>query len=194
MLAAVVALVLFILLLGRSILVANDPPRGHVDAAVVLQGSIAAEKARIAGAVELLRRGTAGRVLISVPKESYWGQSIPPIARAWIEREYGNDFAARVDFCETGADVDSTRQEAQVLAGCIRDRKWTAVAIVTSDYHTRRAGMIWRRVVGQVGAGIRLWIEGVNDPEFSQPWWKHRQGAKVFVMESVKLVSAYFGG
>ena len=86
LLAAAIVVVVCLLLWGGDLLIASDLPPNHVDAAVVLQGSMAAEKARIAGAMDLLRRGVAGRALLSVPKESYWGESIPPVARAYLER------------------------------------------------------------------------------------------------------------
>jgi uncharacterized SAM-binding protein YcdF (DUF218 family) len=174
-------------------LIASDPPPGHVDAAIVLQGSIAAEKARITGAINLLQRGVADRALLSVPKESYWGQSVPPVARAYLERNYGGDLAARIDFCETSGEVNSTVQEVEALSPCIREHHWQSIMIVTSDYHTRRAGMLWRRGIGHDPA-IHIWIEGVTDPEFQQPWWRHRQSAKVWVMESSKLVWTMLGG
>jgi uncharacterized SAM-binding protein YcdF (DUF218 family) len=192
LLAAAVVIVLCLLRWGSDLLIASEPAPGHVDAAIVLQGSIAAEKARIAGAMNLLQRGVADRVLLSVPKESYWGQAIPPAARAYVERNYGGDLAARVDFCETGGDVNSTAQEAQALSPCIREHHWQSIVIVTSNYHTRRAGTLWRRTTEH--DPIRLWIEGVPDPEFQQPWWRHRQSAKIWVMETAKLVWAAFGG
>ncbi len=159
----------------------------------MLQGSVAAEKVRVDGAVNLLQQGIAGRVLLSVPKESYWGQSIPPIARAYLERKYGADVANRVDFCETSEDVNSTDQEAQVLRPCIQECQWRSIMVVTSDYHTRRAGIIWRKVL-KPDSDIQVWIEGVNDPEFQRPWWRQRQSAKTFFMESAKLVWTVFGG
>src|SRR5579863_8968869 len=82
--AVVGALVAFLLAWGGKLLVVSDPLPGHVDAAVVLQGSIAAEKARIAGAVSLVQRNIADRVVVSIPAESYWGQSLPPVARAYM--------------------------------------------------------------------------------------------------------------
>jgi hypothetical protein len=63
---------------------------------------------------------------------------------------------------------------------------------VTSNDHTRRAAMLWRRTTEH--DPIRLWIDGVPDPEFQQPWWRHRQSAKIWVMETAKLVWAAFGG
>jgi hypothetical protein len=178
---------------GSRLLIANEATPGHVDAAVVLQGSIAAEKVRIGGAVDLLQRNVADRVLLSVPKESYWGQSIPPVARAYLDHIYGNGLAARFDFCETSAEVNSTSQEAQALRPCIAEHHYRSIEIVTSNYHTRRAGIIWRKMKGD-GPPIDVWIDGVADPEFQQPWWRHRQSAKTFFMETAKLVWTLLGG
>lgn len=178
---------------GGDLLIANDLPPGRVDAAIVLQGSIAAQKDRIGGAINLLQRGVADRVLLSVPKESYWGQSVPPAARSYLERKYGSDLAARVDFCETTGDVNSTVQEAQVLRLCIQEHHWRSIVIVTSNYHTRRAGMLWRKITRH-DPTFHMWVEGVADSEFQQPWWQHRQSAKIWLAESFKLVWAMLGG
>jgi len=191
--AAAIVVVLFLLFIGDNLLIASDPVPAHVDAAIVLEGSIAAEKARVAGAVDLLQRGIADRVLLGVPKESYWGQSIPPIARAYFQRTYGGDLAARVDFCETDRDVDSTLQEAQALDSCIGEQHWRSIVIVTSNYHTRRAGMLWRRMTRH-DPNIQIWIDGVTDPEFRQPWWRHRQSAKIWALEATKLIWVTLGG
>jgi uncharacterized SAM-binding protein YcdF (DUF218 family) len=193
LLAAAIVVAVCLLRWGGDLLIASEPAPEHVDAAIVLQGSIAAEKARIAGAMDLLRRGVADRALLSVPKESYWGQSIPPVARFYLERNYGSDLAARVDFCETGGDVDSTVQEAQAVSPCIQEHHWQSIVIVTSNYHTRRAGILWRKVTRR-DPKIRIWIEGVTDPEFQQPWWRHRQSAKIWVMETTKLLWTVLGG
>jgi uncharacterized SAM-binding protein YcdF (DUF218 family) len=190
---AAIIVVLCFMRWGDDLLIADQPPPRHVDAAIVLQGSIAAEKARIAGAITLLQQGVADRALLSVPKESYWGQSIPPVARAFLERTYGSDLAARVDFCETGAEVNSTLQEARAMSPCIREHHWQSIVIVTSNYHTRRARMIWRKITGP-NPDVHMGIEGVPDPEFQLPWWRHRQSAKIWLMESLKLVWAAFGG
>lgn len=193
LLAAATVVSVCLLIWGGDLLIAVDPPSAHVDAVVVLQGSIAAEKARIAGAIALLQQGVADRALLSVPKESYWGQSIPPVARSYLERNYGNALAGRVDFCETNADVNSTMQEAQAVMPCIQAHHWQSVVIVTSNYHTRRARLLWRKTVKN-DPKIHIWVEGVVDPEFKQPWWRHRQSAKVWLTEFSKLVWATFGG
>jgi uncharacterized SAM-binding protein YcdF (DUF218 family) len=191
--AAAALIAICLLCWGDELLIAIHPPPQRVDVAIVLQGSIAAEKARIAGAIALLRGGIADRALLSVPKESYWGQAIPPVARAYLERNYGTDLAARIDFCETSGEVNSTVQEVQALRPCIGEHHWQSVVIVTSNYHTRRAGMLWRRAAGK-DPRIHVWVEGVIDPEFQRPWWRHRQSAKTWVMEFSKLVWAMLGG
>jgi len=179
--------------LGGALLISERPPTEHANGAVVLQGSIEGQKVRIAGAIGLLQQGIVDSVLLSVPKESYWGQSIPPVARRYLERTYGADVAAHIDFCETGATVNSTAEEMKALAPCIRDHRWQSMVVVTSDYHTRRAGLIWRRFAAHE-PGMRLWIVGVQDPEFQRPWWRHRQSAKIFINEFTKLVWTSFGG
>jgi uncharacterized SAM-binding protein YcdF (DUF218 family) len=186
-----VVLVIALLRWGGSALIAGDPLPAHVDAAVVLQGSIAGEIARIAGAMHLLQQGVAGRVVLSVPQQSYWGEAIPPMARRYLERNYGSELASRVDFCETGPDVNSTADEAHTLGRCLRQQGWRSVAVVTSDYHTRRAGMLWKKIFPKEDPGARLWIHGVPDPEFeAHGWWRNRRYAKTWFMESLKLIWA----
>ena len=184
-----VVLALCFLHWGGYLLVAKDSLPDRVDAAVVLQGSIASERARIAAAMALLQQGSAGRVALSVPKESYWGEEIPPIARQYLEKNYGADLAGRVDFCETGVDLNSTEQEAQALSPCIQQHRWKTIALVTSNYHSRRAGMIWRRTLPKRDPSIYLSVDGVADPEY-QPrgWWRQQLYAKIWFMEFTKLV------
>jgi uncharacterized SAM-binding protein YcdF (DUF218 family) len=193
LIVAAVVIALCLLCWGGDLLIASDPLSEHVDAAIVLQGSIAAEKVRTAGAIDLLQRGVVDRALLSVPKESYWGQSIPPVVRTYLERNYGTDLTARVDFCEIGEQVNSTWEEAQAVRLCIQEHHWQSIVIVTSNYHTRRSGIIWRRVTKN-DPKTRIFIKGVTDPEFQQPWWRHRQSAKVWVMETTKLVWTALGG
>lgn len=193
LLAAAILLALCVLRWGDDVLIVNEPVPGHADAAVVLQGSIVAEKVRIAGAIDLLQQQRVDRVLISLPKESYWGQSIPTMARSYLERQYGNYVAGRIDFCETSADVNSTWQEARAVRSCLQERNLQSIVIVTSNYHTRRAGLIWRSATRHE-PNIHISIEGVNDPEFQRPWWRYRQSAKIWLMETMKLIWAIFGG
>ncbi len=181
--------IFFSLRWGGELLISSQPLPPAVDAAAILQGSILGEKARVAGAVRLWQQGTAKRILLSVPAESYWGRPVAPTAYAYIEKTYGRAAADSVDFCTTGPDVDSTEQEAGVLVACIREHGWNSVAVVTSDYHTRRAGIIWRRTLSRQASSVQLWVYGVSDPEFhARGWWRDRRSSKTWLMESTKLL------
>jgi uncharacterized SAM-binding protein YcdF (DUF218 family) len=187
-----VALILSIMRWGGYLLISDDPLPQRVDGAVVLQGSVPGERARVAGAVRLLVQRTIDRVLLSVPKESYWGQAVAPIALADVERRYGSEVARHVEFCEMDG-TDSTEEEATALAECIRERQWRSVAVVTSDYHTRRAGIIWRRVLRN-NSSFRMFMHAVPDPEFQAAgWWRKRRWAKTWFFEVLKLASSLVG-
>jgi DUF218 domain len=174
---------------GGDLLIHKDSLPTHVDAAVVLQGSLTGERARLAGAMSLLQQGIPNRLLLSVPRESYWGAPVPPMARDFLEKNYGPDAANRVDFCETGADVNSTEEEARALDHCVQQHGWHSIIVVTSNYHTRRAGMIWRKTIKQQDPSMHLWVYGVDDPEFqARGWWRKRLYAKTWLLEFTKLI------
>jgi hypothetical protein len=192
-----VALVFFIVAIaavcllrwGGILLVSSDTLPAHSDVAVVLQGSVLGEMARVAGAVRLLQRGVPAQALLSVPEVSYWGSSAPEDARSYLERTYGPAIAGRFVFCETGPEVNSTREEAEALLPCIHQHNWQTVIVVTSDYHSRRAGFLWRQAVRRSGLPIRLWVDGVPDPEFqARGWWRKRTYAKTWYEEFTKLI------
>ena len=183
-----VALLAGLLRWGGYLLISDDPLPSQVDAAVVLQGSVLGQRARVAGAVRVLREGKTSRILVSVPRESYWGQSVTPIAYADIKNKYGEDTASHIDFCEID-DVDSTEEEAAALGKCIDERGLHSIAVVTSDYHTRRTGIIWRRMLRKRHSSVHLWVHAVPDPEFHpSQWWRERRSAKTWLMESTKLL------
>lgn len=180
---------LFLVLLYRLgfVLSASDALPSHADAAIVLQGSIAAENARVAGAVPLVRTGTVSRIVLSIPRESYWGEMSEPAARQYMEKQYG--LTDNVEFCETGPEVNSTEEEAKALAHCLAQHGWRSVVVVTSSYHTRRAGLIWRRTLRGQTPTPTVWVHGVDDPEWSPThWWRTRIYAKTAFLESSKLL------
>jgi uncharacterized SAM-binding protein YcdF (DUF218 family) len=182
-------LVAFLLLWGGRLLDSSDPVPAHVDAAVVLEGSLASQSVRLAAAMELLRQGVPERVLLPIPQLSYWGDPVPPMARRFLETNYGPALTSKVDFCDMSADVNSTFQEVHALGKCIQERGWDRIIVVTSNYHTRRAGLIWRRVMAKDNPKLQIWMHGVADPDF-QPdgWWRNRLWAKTWFLESTKLI------
>lgn len=188
----IVILLCCILRWGGHWLVRSDQLPPSADAAIVLEGSIQGEQARLAGAMSLLRQGRIPRVLLGLPKQSYWGEPLAPAASAYLQRTFGHD-AGEVDFCEV--DADSTAEEAAALLPCIGARGLHSIVIITSDYHTRRAGIIWRRVLRGHSPELQIWIHGIADPEYSaEGWWRRRLWAKTWFFELTKLMWTEFGG
>ena len=57
---------------------------------------------------------------------------------------------------------------------------------MTSDYHTRRAGAIYR----DAASGIEVHVVAARDENFTADgWWKSREGRKVFLNEWLKTVA-----
>jgi uncharacterized SAM-binding protein YcdF (DUF218 family) len=190
---ALVLLVMATLRWGGYVLIGSDSLPAHADGAVVLQASLPSENARITGAVNLLQEGVVDKVLLSLPKEGFWGQSFPEMAHAYLEREYGADLGSRFGFCVTGPDVNSTEEEARAIMPCIEAQDWHSFIVVTSNFHSRRAGMIWRRVWKKSRFSARIWVDGVPDPSFRpNGWWYHRLYAKTWFFESSKLLWSIF--
>jgi len=194
MTVVVVILLVSVLRWGAYLLISNDPLHPQADAAIVLQGSIVGERVRLGGAAGLLQQGITDRILVSIPRESYWGQAMPPIAYAYIKKMYGTDVAGHVDLCQSD-DVDSTEEEARLLETCINQHAWHSVVIVTSDYHTRRAEKIWRRMLRRQHSSLLVQVHGVVDPEFhASGWWRDRRSAKIWALECTKLLWTLAGG
>jgi len=175
---------------GGYLLISNDVLPSHADGAVILQASVISEEVRIAGAVRLLQHGVVDHIILSIPKTGYWDQSFPSLARTYLEKHYGHDTASRFQFCET-VNIDSTEQEAMAIMPCIRQYHWSSIIVVTSNFHSRRAGLIWRRTWKHAQPPVQMWVDGVDDPLF-QPagWWHHRRYAKTWLFESSKLLWA----
>jgi uncharacterized SAM-binding protein YcdF (DUF218 family) len=192
-LLAIAAAVTATLRWGGYLLIEGDRLPAHVDAAIVLQGSTEAEKVRVAGAMNLLRQGIAQNVLLSIPPHLFWDEPALPAAHAYLERKYGPDATQRVYFCEVGPNVNSTEGEAMYLETCIRERGWKSIAVVTSNYHSRRAAMLWRRMLRHQNSGTEFCLYEVPDPDFqAQGWWRKRLYAKTWFFEFTKLIWAVF--
>jgi hypothetical protein len=139
----------------------------------------------------LLQRGTVNQVAISIPRESYWGEEISPIARQYFEKTYGAELAGKVYFCETEPELNSTHQEAQALSPCIREHGWSTIVLMTSNYQSRRVAMIWGKALPKGDSSLHMSVEGVADPEYQpQGWWRQRESTEIWLRESAKLVWA----
>jgi len=82
----------------------------------------------------------------------------------------------------------NTREEAQILGDLAADRGWRRVLLVTSNYHTRRARYIFRRVFPPQ---VTILMVSVRDADFDpDSWWESRQGRKLFLLETAGYLAA----
>lgn len=190
-LVVILALIVFAMLRwGGYLLVHSDALPSHAGGIVVLDaGAGVSEDARITGAIHILNQGIVNQMLLSLPKQGFWGQSIPGVARAYLEKKYGGEIASHIGFCETDSNVNSTEEEAQAVMRCVQGEHWSSIIIVTSNFHSRRAGIIWRRTCKREHCAVQMWIEGAPDPLFRPSgWWANRLYAKTWLLEFTKLV------
>jgi uncharacterized SAM-binding protein YcdF (DUF218 family) len=62
--------------------------------------------------------------------------------------------------------------------------------VVTSNYHTRRAGRIFR----EAAPDLTIVMVGAPDRDFTpQGWWRNREAQKTFVTEWEKTIAGWLG-
>jgi uncharacterized SAM-binding protein YcdF (DUF218 family) len=170
-----------------SALVHNDGP-AKADLAVVLGGDFNGD--RILKAAELIRQGYVPEALISGPA-GFFGQH---------ECDFAINYAVRKGypakwFIPFPAEVHSTRDEARLILADLQHRgNIHRILLVTSDYHTGRAGRVFDRAEQQLGGGIDIRVVAVPDRNFHpDSWWTNREGQKVAFNEWLKVVTSALG-
>jgi hypothetical protein len=159
-----------------SFLVVDAPRRS--DAILVLAGETDRRPQR---ALELLSQGYGRRIVLDVPNNA----KLYEFTQIELAQKYIQDLpqAASVSIC--AIDGLSTKDEAKEAEKCLQREGAKSVLIVTSDFHTRRALEIFR----QEFPGREFSVAAArNDEGFGTKWWTHRQWAKTFVDEWLRLI------
>ena len=87
-------------------------------------------------------------------------------------------------------DSRSTGDEAVDVLAALNQRHAHSVDIVTSNYHTRRAGNIYRAKA----SALEIHMVAAPDLYFTpEGWWKNRDGRKTFLLEWMKTVATWLG-
>jgi len=165
-----------------SYLVKADPPE-KADIALVLAGDSGGN--RILTAAQLTRRGYVSRILVSGPSGQYGRYecdlAIPFAVKAGFPESY---------FLHFENDARSTQEEARDAVARLRQLGVHKVLLVTSDYHTRRAGKIFR----SLAPDLQFVVVAAPDQNFTAGgWWHTRQGEKIAFIEWLKTVTEPFG-
>lgn len=165
-----------------SYLVRAEPPV-PADMIVVLAGDFSGN--RILMAADLVRHGFAPKALVSGPSGAY-GMYESDLAIQFAERHgYPESY-----FIPLPHNARSTRDEAEDIFAALNQRHVQRADVVTSNYHTRRAGNILRAQAH----GIEIHMVAAPDLYFTPDgWWKNRDGRKTFLLEWIKTVATWFG-
>ncbi|MCZ2076978.1 MAG: YdcF family protein [Bryobacterales bacterium] len=165
-----------------AFLVHADPP-APADAAVVLAGD--ASGRRILMGAELVKQGYVPKVLVSGPAGIY-GLYESELAIAFaVKRGCPEDW-----FVPVPMKSHSTTEEAQVLVRELRRRGIKRLLLVTSNYHTRRAGHIFRKAAPD----LNIRVVAASDQFFNADgWWRTREGRKQAFFEWSKTVADWMG-
>jgi uncharacterized SAM-binding protein YcdF (DUF218 family) len=173
----------------------HEDPLQRADAIFVLAGTRAE---RPLEAVELYRAGYAPFIVLSPgrpePSEFWlWQRGIAfPSDGAMIRDVMIQLGVPAPAIVVAGQTIDNTAAEASLLRIFARDRGWHKVIIVTSKYHTRRAGFAFRRALK--GTGIEPVIRA-SRYDMSDPanWWRRRGEIRFAGSEWIKLVLYWLG-
>jgi DUF218 domain len=169
---------LFVVLAAKAgnFLIIDEPRRS--DAILVLAGETDRRPQR---ALELLSQGYGRVVVLDVPANA----KLYEFTEIELAQKYIKDLpqAGAVSVCAiVGL---STKEESKDAEKCLLREGAKSVLIVTSDFHTRRALEVFRREFPQHEFSVAA---ARNDEGFGGRWWTHRQWAKTFVDEWLRLI------
>jgi uncharacterized SAM-binding protein YcdF (DUF218 family) len=179
-----VAVVLHVRILGvlGAYLVQASPPQ-RADAALVLAGD--AWGNRVLTAAQLARDGFVPKVLVSGPDGAYGLHECDLAIPFAVRQGYPESYFVHIEHT-----ARSTLAEAQAVVPVIRRMGLKRIIIVTSDFHTRRAGAIFRRLAPD----LTILMVSAPDKYFTADgWWHGREGQKTFLMEWEKTVANWIG-
>jgi uncharacterized SAM-binding protein YcdF (DUF218 family) len=171
--------------LGSALVRDEGPARAEI--AVVLAGE--SWGFRVTKGAELVRQGFVPLVLVSGPPAFYDVNEADAAIHFAIVRGYPAEWFIPV--YHTGL---STREEATAILDALQQRNIHSALLVTSDYHSGRAGRIFREVERRRGGGPNLRVVASGDRFFSAGnWWHNREGRKIAFMEWTKTLASVFG-
>jgi uncharacterized SAM-binding protein YcdF (DUF218 family) len=163
-------------------LVHAEPPV-PADMVVVLAGDFTGNRILLGG--DLVKQGFSKTALISGPSGAYGLHESDLAIQFAVRHGYPESY-----FIPLPNDARSTVVEAQVVIGELRRRQARKIDIVTSNYHTRRAGNIFR----SQAPDLEIHMIAAGDPYFAPDgWWSNRDARKTFLLEWMKTIATWFG-
>ena len=151
-------------------------------------------------------------VIVVLGNDNYWGERAARGAQLYRDRWAPQVIASgapvrpyasiadliRRDLIDRGVPAEaivhfpnhtgSTREEAYAVRRLMREKGWKRLIVVTSNYHTRRARYIYRRVLDPADVRVVAAADSTYDP---RAWWQSRGGLKIFFRECTAFVVAF---
>ena len=181
---ALIAAVLHVQILSAlgTYLVQADPPQ-KADAALVLAGDGWGH--RILTGAQLARDGYVSKVLVSGPDGAYGYHECDLAIPFAVKHGYPEAY-----FVHMENQARSTLAEARVDLVEIRRMGFKRIVVVTSNFHTRRAGRVFRGLAPD----LTILVVAAPDENFTPDgWWHSREGQKIFLAEWEKTVANWVG-
>lgn len=167
--------------LGAALVQSEEPKRA--DAILVLAGD--AWGNRIRKGADLSRQGFAPLVFVSGPEGLYGFHESELAIRYAVKQGYPEDM-----FVALPNTARSTAEEAQQILPRLEQRGVKSLILVTSNYHTRRAGATFRRRAGNMIIIVVAAPDRTFDPA---NWWQSRDGQKQWFFEATKSLASVLG-
>lgn len=140
---------------------------------------------RIMKGAELVRQGYAPKVLASGSGEMY-GSFESDLEVGYAVR-HGYPLSS---FISLEVPVLSTVEEARVVTAKLRELGVHKYLLVTSDFHTARAGRVFRRAAPD----LEEHTISAPDPYWNNGrWWTTREGRKLWLYEALKTMTDPLG-
>lgn len=167
--------------MGHFLVLADAPV--PADIVIVLAGDFSGN--RILKGGDLVRQGLAGIALVSGPPGLYGHNEADLAVDFAVTQGYPPAY-----FRKAPHQGLSTQEEAEAVALELRRLHVRKALLVTSDYHTRRAGNIFRSTI----PAVQFRVIAAPSPDFrAGSWWRFRQGRKTFFFEATKSVAGPLG-
>jgi hypothetical protein len=154
-----------------------DRPRPS-DVILVLAGETNRRPLR---ALQLFSQGYGRHIVLDVPINA----TIYEFTQIQLAQQYIHDLPQNASVSVCAIEGLSTKAESKDAANCLARQGAKSVLLVTSDFHTRRALSIFRRELPQYTYSVAA---ARDDEQFGTRWWQHRQWAKTFVDEWLRLL------
>jgi uncharacterized SAM-binding protein YcdF (DUF218 family) len=176
-LALAVSFVITLFCLAGFMLVQDEPHRA--DAIVIVGGN---PDVRAPRAFELARDGYAPIVFLDMETdETYYHTPTLKLAQEWIQT-LPPDIASKIRICPVNG-ATSTEQETVATKKCLDDAGVHSALLVTSNFHSRRARVIFQEKI----PSVHFSVASAPDPLFEPHWWRQREWAKTMLAESIKF-------